>query len=348
MAMIGNPTRRCVPTVIYQGQDITRHIKPGLGGLTYTDPAEGKSDTISVTLQSPPEIAGSGLVGDWLDAWEPEADDRLRVSLLASDWLFPGDDHMLDCGEFVVDAPGGNIFPCTCGLNGVSQPSDEGFMETKRTQTWQNATIEKIAGDMARRASLTLVYEAGEINIRVKEQKDTPDCSFLQGLCKDYGLCMKVYSNRLVIYDREMYKQRPAAVTLDALPHGQGDFGSLSYQRMQHGTYTGGKLVYNDSGKEEKIEASLGGGKRILTVTKRVDDQRDAESVLRGKLNEANHGARVLNFSLSLLRIDICAGMCVNVTGLGSRWSGKYFVDQITHALGGVSSGKMSKVETGF
>ena len=305
---------------------------------------------ISYFLQHPllsiANLAGAPgeLLSGRLDAWEPEPDDRLRVRLLARDWLAVGDDYALDCGEFVVDAPSGSIFPCTCSLNGVSQPSDEGFMETRRTQTWQNVTIEKIAGDMAQRAGLSLDYEAPEINIKVKEQKDTPDCFFLQGLCKDYGLCMKVYSNRLVIYDREMYKKRPAAVILDA----GGDFGKLSYQRMQHGTYTGGKLVYNDAGKEEKIEASLGGGKRILTVTKKADDQRDAEAILRGKLNVANHSARALSFSLSLLRIDICAAMCVQVDGLGSKWSGKYFIDTITHTLGGVSSGKMSKVEAGF
>jgi len=345
MPIIGIPGRKCTPLVEYQGVDISRYIEKGLGSLSYTDPAEGKSDSISVTIQSPPEIAGSGQVGDWLDAWEPEPDDRLRVKLTCTNWLAVGDTHFLDCGEFVVDAPGGTIFPCACSLNGVSQPSDEGFMETKRTQTWQNVTIQKMAGDMAQRAGLTITYEAADINIKVKEQNDTPDCSFLQGICGDYGLCMKVYSKKLVIYDREMYKKRPAAVTLNA---GGGDFGKLSYQRMQHGTYTGGKLVYNDSGREEKIQASLGGGKRILTVTQKVDDQADAERILRGKLNAANHGAQVLHFSMSLLRIDMCAAMCVQVTGLGSKWSGKYFIDEITHALGGVSSGRMSKVEAGF
>ena len=339
----GNNTRKCTATVQYKGADISRYIKNELGGLTYNDPAEGKSDTISVIIQSPRE-RGEG-VGRWLDTWEPEPDDRLLVKLRTSDWLKAGDSRELDCGEFVLDAPGGSVLPCTSGLNGVSQPSDEGFMETKRTQTWQNVTIRKIAADMAERAGLRLTYDADEINIKVKEQSNTPDCSFLQGICGDYGLCMKVYSKKLAIYDRELYKLKPPSATLDV---SLGDFGKLDYQRMQHGTYTGGKLVYNDSGKEEKIQASLGGGKRILTVTQKVDDQADAEKILRGKLNAANHNARTLSFSTSLLRIDICSAMCVQVNGLGSKWSGKYFVDEITHTLGGVSSGKMSKVEAGF
>src|SRR5699024_11795319 len=63
------------------------------------------------------------------------------------------------------------------------------------------------------RYNLTLQFEGTDHEIEVKEQSAT-DSAFLQELCETYGLCMKVYTEKLWIYDREAYKANDPAFTV--------------------------------------------------------------------------------------------------------------------------------------
>lgn len=297
-------------------------------------------------METPPDKPGSGRPGVWLTDWFPQDGDRLRAKIKPKDWMRLNDNRVLNCGEFILDAPGGSFFPCGISLDGVSEPADEGFTGTQRSQVWENATIQKIASDMAGRAGLVLSYDAGNVPVKVKEQQNAPDANFLRGLCDDYGLCMKVYEKKLVIYDREQYKQRPAPPNLH---FGPTDI-RISFRKMKKGTYTGGRLVYTDSRQEEKVEFKVGGGKRVLTINRKADDRADAERLIRAAVNKANHGATTVNFSM-MGNPDVCAALCFEITGFG-KLDGKYFVDSVTHSVadggGYTTSGTASRVETGL
>ena len=67
--------------------------------------------------------------------------------------------------------------------------------------------MKKIAEAIAGRYKLELKFEGDDHDIDAKEQ-DATDSAFLQDLCKDYGLVIKVYASKLWVYDREKYKEK--------------------------------------------------------------------------------------------------------------------------------------------
>ena len=339
-------TRRCTFEATYNGADISTPVEKDLESFAWSGRADGASDSVSITLCAKGNRPESRDPGPWLKSWFPKADDTLEARLRVTDWRWPGDAGILDLGKFTLDAPRGDLLPTKISLNGVSQPASKAFAETKRTQNWQNVTLEKIAGDMAQRSDLTLVYDGPEIQIKVKEQKSSPDAAFLKGLTDAYGFCMKVYADRLVVYDLKTRKQAPPVAVF-----ARGDFEKFSFQKMQRGTYTGVKLVHADAQQEEIIDFSLGGGERMLTLNQKADDQADAERICRGKINKANHKATTINFTLTLLDPQIVDGVCFQVSGTGTtELDGKYFVDSVNVSKSAetVMSGTASRVEEMF
>lgn len=78
-------------------------------------------------------------------------------------------------------------------------------------------------------------------------------------LSRSMTLAMKVYSKKIVVFDREAYKAKgPAAtITTDMIQ-------SWNWDRKLAGTYTGGEYTYTDPGTEEEIKVNVGEGPRIL------------------------------------------------------------------------------------
>ena len=107
--------------------------------------------------------------------------------------------------------------------------------------------------------SLSYDVEGGPIQIKTIEQSERTDCDFYMELCSTYGLAMKVYSKKIVVFDREAYKAKgPAAtITPDMIQ-------SWNWDRKLAGTYTGGEYTYTDPGTEEEIKVNVGEGPRIL------------------------------------------------------------------------------------
>ena len=209
-------------------------------------------------------------------------------------------------------------------------PADSAFRETQRTRTWENITVEEIGKEIAGRAGISLAWDvdSGPIIIKSEEQSEKTDCDFYMGLCETYGLAMKVYAQKIVVYDREAYKARPPVATLtpDMLL-------SWSWSSQLTGTYTGGEYAYTDPATEKEVKVQVGSGPRILKKSGRVDSPADAERKLWAAIHQANHGSTKLSLSMRGTA-SLVASQCVMVAELG-RLGGKYFIDSITHHIGG-------------
>ena len=81
--------------------------------------------------------------------------------------------------------------------------------------------------------------EGDPFTIKSVEQSEQTDCEFYMNLCNTYGLAMKVYAQKIVVYDREAYKKKGAAAVLSP-----SNMKSWSWQQDQAGTYTGGEFTY--------------------------------------------------------------------------------------------------------
>lgn len=147
-------------------------------------------------------------------------------------------------------------------------------------------------------------------------------------LCNTYGLAMKVYAQKIVVYDREAYKKKGAAAVLSP-----SNMKSWSWQQDQAGTYTGGEFTYTSPATEKEIKVTVGKGSRILKQSGKADSKADAERKIKAAVAKANHGKAKLSATI-VGNASLVASQCVQVVGLG-KLSGKYYIDTITHNVSG-------------
>ncbi len=131
---------------------------------------------------------------------------------------------------------------------------------------------------IAGRAGVTLFYdvEGGPIQIKTIEQSQQTDCNFYMDLCSTYGLAMKVYSKKIVVFDREAYKAKGTVGTIT-----RDMVKAFTWSGNLSGTYTGGEYTYTDPITEEEIKVNVGEGPRILKVSGKADNKADAERKIK-------------------------------------------------------------------
>lgn len=313
--------RRAGAALFYNGSDLKAVLDADLISATYTDEAEGSSDTASITL--------SDRDRRWLNGWHMQDGDRFSLQLFTVDWQKEDDKKSLDCGSFAVDDFAFSGPPMRVKLGGVSAPRDNAFSDTERTKTWEQVTLQEIAQEIAGRYALTLVYDAPELTVKATEQAGTADSDFLESLCETWGLCLKVYDNRLVVYDREQYKAKGPVreITPEELN------GAFSYAARVSGVYTGAKLAYTDPKTGEDITAEYGSGPRWLALNEQADDATAARQICQSRLAEENHDAVTMQVEIPG-DLALAAAQTVQLTGFGSQADGKYFINTITHSIG--------------
>ena len=305
--------------LIYAGKNITTSLRGCNSGFSYSDPDGGESDAVQVKLADPQK--------KWIGPWYPTKGDKIDVALELLHW--DGKEGSLpqkiNCGSFTIDKLG--ISPGAISIGGVSRPANKDFASTDRTKTWERVTLQQIAQDVAGRAGIALYYDAGNIPI-AKEEQTGPDSDFLEGLCARYGLRMKVYRDRLVIFDRTAYKKKPPVMTFSAANRELGE--NWSYEDNLE-PYTGVELTYtNGDGKDIKYKS--GGGDRILRMNQNAADSADAERIAKAALEKENHGAVTISFQ-ARARKGMCASQTIRVAGTGGKPDRVYYVDSLDYSV---------------
>lgn len=306
----------------FSGVEVSATLDDQSTSITYTDPDSGASDTIAISM--------TDTQGRWLGAWMPSKGDQIRAAFGVRDWTGDGDNRELNAGIFVLDSYGGSCSPGgdTVNIGGVSQPADQGFTSEKRSKTWKNVTVEEIEAEIAARYGLAAVYDAKRIKVKAKSQSKQTDSDFLSALAKDFGLALKVYSYKLVLFDKNEYMTRAPVATVH-----KSQMLTCSPQVELTGTYTGAKVSYTDPETEETVSYTYGAEGRMLKVNKPCDSAAQAEMMAKSALFSANHGNMTVNFSLPG-NPSICAAQVVTLSGIG-QFDGNYYIDKITHTLSG-------------
>lgn len=261
----------------------------------------------------------------WLNDWMPEKGTSLDPTILVYNWTEEGQGGEMNNGVMTVDDISYSDAPCTMTMSATSKPNDTSFSEEDREYIWKNTSIQKIAQTIAERYSLEMNFDGTDAEIAKREQQAT-DSAFLNELCKDYGLILKVYSNELWIYDREAFKKKAVAATItraDIVP------GSFSFSDGFDGVYTHGIWEYSNQKKKIRIRVEIGTGGRTKRISKYASSQADAERRLQAALDNANHSATKVKFTLALAQIELGEAQNIGLTGYG-KLSGKYFIDKVS------------------
>lgn len=296
-------------------------IENQITSFSYTDVASGQSDSVSITMQD--------IKKEWLGKWMPKKGASLGAKIELTNWREKQEVKALDCGRFVLDDISFTGRPLTCTIGGVSIPAMDDFKSLPRTQTWEKATLQKIATEVAKRAGISLVFDSADIQIAEMEQNRQTDSAFLSELCEKYGLGIKVYNHKIVIFDWVQYEAKKPVRTFQ-----ETDLISWDYNTTVNGTYTGAKLTYtNPDNKENKsISVTVGKTGRLYSMNTQAYGEYDAQLQAAAKVNGANREAETMTITIDA-DIRIVASSCIGVEGLGNA-SGKYFVDKIKHDIG--------------
>lgn len=323
-------SRRAIAAITYNGKSITTSLGNYQTVFEYTDPASGESDSVLISIADPDR--------EWIGPWFPKKGDAVKATIKFENRDKEGQTKKLSCGTFTIDdigysasAGSGNVMQ----IGGVSAPASDAFSATERTRTWEKATIKKVAQTIADRYKLSLVFDASDVTVATQEQSGITDSAFLSALCGDYGLSLKVYKKKLVIFDREKYKKKKSVATFE-----RTEIDSVSWNTTIAGSYTGGSITYTDSKSGKDVAYKTGKGKRLLKVNVKADNLADAKLKLEAAINNANHSMTTISFS-TMGRPDIVSGQCIRIEGFG-KINGKYYVDTKVDSLSG--SGYVTKI----
>jgi len=319
--------RHASVALVYEGKDITANIQPLLQGFQYDEAAEGQADSLSITLENR-DLR-------WLNAWFPQPGDQIQSKLTSYDWNSPGEALTLDCGTMQVDSPGFGGPPDTVTLKALQIPANEGFSDAPQDTTWNSITMSQLGKEIADRYGLAFEYDApADFTIRALKRTKQTDSDLLSNTAQKYNLCLKVYSNKLVIYSKMLYEQRDPVATIT---YGSSSINSYSLDSPLVGTRFDAVTILYKPVKSKVLNSytyppGITKGK-IMRLQVAVDDDSQAEMVAQGKLREANEKAFTGTFNLAL-NLDIVAACTVMLKGFGA-FDGKHFIDSCSHKYGG-------------
>lgn len=311
--------RNILVILSYNGKNVSEKISEYLESFSYTDVASGESDAITCNLTNIDER--------WFKKWMPANGDKLSASILLRNWNKEGEKKTFSCGSFIIDDCNFSGRPLIAAINAVSLPAADAFKNTKRTKNFVKSNIQSIASQIAKRYHLSLVYDASSIQIASIKQSEQSDSEFLKSVCDDYGLALKLYSNKIIIYEEKKYEEKKPIATID-----ESDMLSWSYNTTLQKTYTAAEMSYTSSKKGKTIKTKVGTGNRVLKVSGTADSLKEAEIKAKAKLYQENKKAITMQVTM-MGNPKITAPSNVTITGLGNI-SGTYAVEKVTHNVG--------------
>lgn len=321
--------------------------------VSYTDNLD-QADDIQITVADRDH--------KWCGAWYPETTTEFRASIVADAWE-GGGSQTLNCGTFQVDGMDYEDGPdgSTANITGTSVPLDTAIRRENHSQGWEDTTYSEIAGEIAARGGLSLMYELDDDpKLDRIDQRQESDLGFADILAGDHGARTKVFDKKLVIFDEAKYEQRAPVCTF---ARGDGRLLSIQLKQDTSQTATSATTQYKDpkSGKlvEETFTPSYppNVGNRLM-VNERVADLRgdkhrggtvggnhvvddfndiraDAKGAARkkakAKLREANRNEWTCSIS-AVGNPGMTSGSTFMISGYG-KFDGKYIATKVTHSL---------------
>lgn len=319
-------SRRASIQLIYQGKNITDEISSDLKSFTYTDNASGSSDDVSIELKDDH--------GKWISSWAPSKGDVIIPTIITENWNRDGDSQSLYCGRFIIDEPSYSGRPRILSLGAISAPADSNFMTVKRSRTWQKASIKKIAQTIADNAKLALYFNlSSDPVIPFIEQSKEADASFLTNLCQKNGLAIKIYNQRIVIFNEMEYEVKPSVPTI-----GEADLMQWSAKTTLTDTgYDGCKIAYTSPKSNKTLSYTYRPegktGNKIYQINDTATDLAEAERYAKCKLQELNKGEYTLSLEMPG-NLALFPTQVVTVEDLGI-FNGNYYIDRVSHKIGG-------------
>lgn len=311
---------RSVIALKYNDVDIPINVTDECESFTFEDNAYGQADSIELTMDN--------RSGKWMKKWKPQDNDSISAWIKVQNWEEGKKDAKLFCGKFTIDEVVYSGFPEIAQIRGISIPINGGFNVTEKNKTWKKTTTKQILADIAKLAGIELVYEADIYSIDETTQSGTTDMEFAFSICEDYDLALKLYNNRMVVYDKDAYEKKKEAYTIAKDQIGD----NYSIQEQIRTVHDSVKMQYTSNKKTVNYEFTIPGkkGTRKMFVSEKAESIRDAEVKAKAKLRENIRESRTIELTL-MGNIKYKAAQNFMLEGFG-KLDGKYFADYVRHS----------------
>ncbi|MGN0163662.1 MAG: phage late control D family protein [Candidatus Ornithomonoglobus sp.] len=311
------------------GKNVWGDIKQYNTSLAYVDVASGATDSFDITMYDTDEH----FINDWLIDKGTELNSKIKFC----NWDFEGDTKYIDCGIFLVDSIEIRGFPFEVDIKSLALPVNG----TKNTKKWENISVSAIAQDICDHLGVELLYYADNLTLESRQQSQQTDINFLFSLCNEYGFGMKVYKNKIAIFDRAA--QDKATPVNPENPYMIKEIAdSVTITDNTEGTYTGVKAIYKPKDKDDSIEYILGTTEKMIVLENAGQTRHEAEIKAAAALYNANIEAVKLKFTVKSY-YPFYSGTNYYFYGLGG-YSGAYGIEKVSHQLN-ENGGYSAKIE---
>ncbi|WP_295354606.1 phage late control D family protein [uncultured Succinivibrio sp.] len=343
---------KTVAKVFYEQTEITQDVYADLLQVSYTDKAEDEADEMTVTLKDE--------TGKWAGSWSPERGASVRMVIATESR------GALETGKMMIDSLRTSGSPRVFEFSAVSIPLDNTIRRTQKNRSFETATLQTIAGQIASESNLEFFWDCeDDPKYDRTEQKSESDLAFLQRLCKDAGLSVKVSAEKLVIFDQKSYENKTPVKTfvLGESPILSWSFQSQQSQRYRSCTVTwrnikaktrtsavannnqsatadlykgdnpkkGTQSTKTEDNEYTYVDESVEESGQCYILKKRATSSAEAERMAKAKLRELN--LRQTTGSLSVIGDPIlCAGSVIKLLGFGS-FDGNFIIESANHSI---------------
>lgn len=319
---------------VYNGKDISADLAAFMKSFSVREVLSGEADSAEITLEDREEL--------WQGDWMPDRGAMLDVKMSVGNWEAPGDFRTLPLGKFEVDEITNTGPPNEAKIRLVSIPNASNLRSVEKTRAWEKTKLSQIIKDIADGAEMESYYDAEEDPIQERaEQSEETDLSFLQKLCKDAGLALKITDKKIVVFDISKYEQADPVMQITK---GQQSVLSFECRTTIHDIYKACHVKYKHAQQDEMIDYTFTDPKRkegqTLQVNEKVDSLEEAEKLAKKKLHEKN----LEEVAVSLTMVGNFALLASNTVQLVGwhTYDGKYLIMRSTHDIG---NGYTTKIE---
>ncbi len=333
--------RQAFLDLTYDGRDISRDISGFLIDFSYTDYIGGKADDLQITVEN--------RAGLWSGSWFPGKGAMLTASIKSS---LCGKDSILKCGVFAVDEITAQGPPDTVTIKAVSSLTAKAFKRVNKSRPWQSITLKTIMNDIATEHSLGAFFQASEDPQYIRlDQKEESDLAFLNRICRENDLSLKVSDEKIIIFEGKQLEQ---VAPVRIVEKGVSDLSRYTLKSKTFDVYRACEITYMDpTEKAEKTFTFTPPGApdvgQVLKLNRRVESLAQAERVAMGSLKRKNQEEITGNFDLMGDTV-LLAGLTHAVNGFGA-FDGKYIIDEARHSSdkdGGYSTAIKSRKVLGW
>ena len=319
-------TRHVSVNIKIANKDVTRDLSPYLRGVQFEDNLSGEADTLQIELTDKARL--------FIGAWMPTRGDTLEVEFTRNNFNGDGQSERFTTGIFEVDDVDNLFPPSICRIKAVSISQNSYLRQHNYSKSWENVKLSAIAAEIAQAAGLNLVYQAADDpQIQRAEQGEQSTLAFLEKICADNGLALKVSDNQLIIFDETDLENRAAVQVFDRDSSTILHFDGKATLNEIYGSC---EVNYRNAKQAEQYTAKFDApdktSDKVLRINQRVDSQAAAEKLAKKKLREKNKDE--IKISLDVVgSFALVAGNCVELKNCGF-FDGKYIIEKANHTIG--------------